>query len=80
MHMGFRMNLSRPMNPIYFERQPADQRRIRYSTPKKATRQISWKNEKKGKRKILDPDHVFTMALGFVVGEADVSKMGHIGL
>ena len=42
MQMGFLMNLSLPTTPMYLDLQPADHRRIRYSTPKKATRQISW--------------------------------------
>ena len=46
MQIGFRMNLSLPMTPMYLDRQPADQSLTRYSTPKKATRQISW--QKKG--------------------------------
>jgi hypothetical protein len=41
MHIGFRMNRSRPQKPIYLDRQPADQSRIMYSTPKKTTKQIS---------------------------------------
>ena len=41
MQIGFRMNLSLPMNPMYLDRHPADHNRTMYSTPKKATRQIS---------------------------------------
>lgn len=44
--MGFLMNLSRPQNPIYFDRHPADHKRTRYSAPKKTTKHISWKKNK----------------------------------
>lgn len=43
-HIGFRINLNRPQNPIYFDRHPADQRRTTYSTPKNTTRHISIQN------------------------------------
>ena len=39
--MGFRMNRNRPQTPMYLERQPADHKRTRYSTPKNTTKQIS---------------------------------------
>lgn len=39
--MGFLTNLILPQNPIYFDRHPADQRRIQYSTPKNTTKHIS---------------------------------------
>ena len=39
--IGFLMNLNRPKNPIYFERQPELQSRITYSRLKNVTRQIS---------------------------------------
>lgn len=32
------------MNPMYFDLHPADHNLTRYSTPKKVTRQISYKN------------------------------------
>jgi hypothetical protein len=35
------------MNPMYLDRQPADHNRTMYSTPKKATRQISYKTKTK---------------------------------
>lgn len=40
--IGFRMNRSRPQQPMYFDLQPALHRRTMYSTPKKTTRHISW--------------------------------------
>lgn len=43
-HIGFLMNLNRPQNPMYLERQPADHNRIIYSTPKNTTKQISIQN------------------------------------
>lgn len=43
--MGLRMKRNRPQKPIYFDRQPADQSRTRYSTPKNTTRQISIQNK-----------------------------------
>lgn len=39
--IGFRMKRSRPKKPMYFDRQPADQSRMTYSTPKNHTRHIS---------------------------------------
>lgn len=41
MQMGLRMKRSRPQKPMYLDRQPADHRRTRYSTPKNTTRHIS---------------------------------------
>lgn len=35
------MNRKRPQKPMYLDRQPADHRRMMYSTPKNTTRQIS---------------------------------------
>lgn len=40
--IGFRMNRSRPQQPMYFDLQPALHSRTRYSTPKNTTRHISW--------------------------------------
>lgn len=42
--MGFRMKRNRPQKPMYLDRQPADHRRTRYSTPKNTTKQISIQN------------------------------------
>lgn len=39
--MGFLMKRSLPQKPIYFDRHPADQSLMMYSTPKKTTRQVS---------------------------------------
>lgn len=39
--IGFLMNLSRPQKPMYFDRQPADQSRTKYSAPKNTTKHIS---------------------------------------
>ena len=40
--MGFLINLSLPLKPMYFDRQPEDHKRTRNSTPKKVTRKVSW--------------------------------------
>lgn len=42
--IGFLTNLSRPQNPMYFDRHPADHSRMMYSTPKKTTKHISIQN------------------------------------
>lgn len=39
--IGFLANLNRPINPRYFEQQPADHTRAQYSAPKKITKHTS---------------------------------------
>ena len=39
--IGFLIKRSLPQKPMYFDRHPADQRRMTYSQPKKVTKQIS---------------------------------------
>ena len=43
--IGFRMNLSLPQKPMYFDLQPADHSLILYSRPKNVTRHISIQNK-----------------------------------
>ena len=43
--IGFRMNLSLPQKPMYFDLQPADHSLMLYSRPKNVTRHISIQNK-----------------------------------